>query len=54
MINTVGDHCNGLRMVGLEFGDRALSGGADLFGAPVPAMHHQHYRRCQDSRRSWH
>ena len=40
MINTIGDHRYGLRVIGPEFCDRALSGGADLLRAPVSAMHH--------------
>ena len=47
MINTIGDYRYGLGMIGPEFGDPALSGGADLFGAPASAMHDQHYRRCK-------
>ena len=42
MINTVGDHGHGVRMVGPQLCDRAVGGSSDLFRASLAAMHHQY------------
>ena len=54
MINTVGDHRYGLRVVGSQFRDRTVGGGTDLLRAPLSGRAPPARLETQDWRRSWH
>ena len=54
MINTVGDHCDGLRMVCPQFGDRAARRPPGSVPGFAPGRAPPVQRASQDWRRSWH